>query len=89
MSSITVKCYLSLNDVEAIYIYLNGSTNGLTSFRNEAKKVAIKRGRYEFRNEEKLFNIFQMYLSEILEKKKISSFGELMQYLPNDMLDFM
>lgn len=87
--SITNKCYLSLSDVEDIYNYLNGSSQGLSAFREDAKKIAIKCGRYEFREEEKLFNLFQAYLPEILERKNINSFGELMQYLPDDIVTFL
>lgn len=87
--SITNKCYLSLSDVEDIYNHLNGSSQGLSTFRNEAKKIAIKCGRYEFRDEEKLFKLFQAYLPEVLERKNINNFGELMQYLPNDVLTFL
>ncbi len=87
--SITNKCYLSLFDVEDIYKHLNGSTQGLSAFREEAKKIAIKCGRYEFREEEKLFRLFQAYLPEVLERKNINNFGELMQYLPNDILTFL
>lgn len=88
--SITNKCYLSLSDVEYIYKHLNGSTQGLSAFREEAKRIAIRRcGRYEFREEEKLFRLFQAYLPEVLERKNINNFGELMQYLPNDILTFL
>lgn len=87
--SITNKCYLSLFDVEDIYKHLNGSTQRLSAFREEAKKIAIKCGRYEFREEEKLFRLFQAYLPEVLERKNINNFGELMQYLPNDILTFL
>ncbi len=87
--SITNKCYLSLSDVEDIYNHLNGSSQGLSTFRNEAKKIAIKCGRYEFRDEEKLFKLFQAYLPEVLKRKNINNFGELMQYLPNDVLTFL
>lgn len=86
--SVTIKCYLSLSDVEDIYKYLTGSSNGLSSFRNEAKNIAIKCGRYEFRDEEKLFKLFQAYLPEILERKNIHNFGELMQYLPDYIISF-
>ncbi len=87
--SITNKCYLSLSDAEDIYKYLNGSSQGLSTFLNEAKKIAIKCGRYEFRDEENLFKLFQAYLPEVLERKNINNFGELMQYLPNDVLTFL
>lgn len=87
--SITNKCYLSLSDVEDIYKHLNGSTQGLSAFREEAKKIAIRCSRYEFREEEKLFRLFQAYLPEVLERKNINNFGELMQYLPNDILTFL
>lgn len=71
--SITNKCYLSLSDVEDIYKHLNGSTQGLSAFREEAKRIAIRRcGRYEFREEEKLFRLFQAYLPEVLERKNMS-----------------
>ena len=39
--SITNKCYLSLSDVEDIYKHLNGSTQGLSAFREEANVVAM------------------------------------------------
>ena len=87
--SITNKCYLSLSDVEDIYNYLNGTSHGLSAFREEAKKIAVKCGRYEFREEERLFKLFQAYLPEVLERKNINNFGQLMQYLPNDILDFL
>lgn len=87
--SITNKCYLSLSDAEDIYNHLNGSSQGLSTFRNEAKKIAIKCGRYEFRDEEKLFKLFQAYLPEVLKRKNINNFGELMQYLPDDIVTFL
>lgn len=85
---VSIKCYLSLSDAEDIYKYLTGSSKGLSAFRNEAKNIAIKCGRYQFREEEKLFELFQAYLPEILERKNINNFGELMQYLPDDIISF-
>ncbi len=86
------KHYLSLSEVQDIYIYLNGSSQELSAFRREAKKIATKfeeDGRYEFHDEKKLFELFQAYLPEILEGRNIYNFDKLMQHLPDKIFTFL
>lgn len=74
--------YLNLLQVQEIYEYLNGSTAGLSYFSEKAKEIAIRTPEtksYLFKNEDELFYLLQEFCPEQLNRKKIYSFGELMQ----------
>ncbi len=80
--------YFTLSDVKKIYIVLNnGSTYGLELFAQKAKELAITipsekySHAYQFTDEIALFELFKETLGIELKNKKISSWGELMQYI--------
>lgn len=79
--------YLNLSDVKEIYITIHGSSKGFGKFSKEAKKVAEKietsfsKSYFLFKDEPALFEVFKQFLKKELEIRKISSWGELMQYL--------
>ncbi len=77
-----MKAYLNLEDVDQIYIRLRGTDRGINSFNARVKKVAIKKnGAYIFMDESALFDFCKEYFKDELTVRKISSFGELMQYV--------
>ena len=77
-----VKAYFNLADVRELYIRIKGDKKGITAFMKEAQTVGEKiYGFYNFTDEEALWSIYQKYLGVYLEKKKIYSWGELMQYV--------
>ncbi len=80
--------YFTLSDVKKIYVVLNnGSTIGLELFAQKAKELAITIPSeryvyaYQFTDEIALFELFKEELDMQLKAKKISSWGELMQYI--------
>lgn len=79
--------YFTLSDVKKIYVVLNESTIGLELFTQKAKELAstIPSERYgyayQFTDEGALFELFKEELEMQLKSKKISSWGELMQYI--------
>ena len=80
--------YFTLSDVKKIYIVLNNeNTTGLELFTQKAKELAItipssRYGHaYQFTDEVALFELFKEELDMQLKAKKISSWGELMQYI--------
>lgn len=81
----TNKPYHNIDDVEKIYIILNGSSKNFTAFAEEAKRVGSSlrssNGAYLFNKEDKLFNLFAAVFPEELKVRKITQFGELVQLL--------
>ena len=74
--------YFCLSDVKEIYLYFNCGFDGLESFLNKAKKIAVKNGcRYEFRNETILFQLLKEKFKAELEELKINSWDELINYI--------
>lgn len=76
--------YLKVWQVEKIYERLKGSCRGITVFRKEAKKIATfdkKERCYLFKDEQALWLLLREDFTEILEKKGITDWGHLMQYI--------
>lgn len=78
-----VKNYFNLADIQRVYAKINyGSTAGTTQFANKAKNLATKvRGKYIFKNETALFELFQQEVPELLEMWKICCWNELVQFM--------
>ena len=70
--------YLSNYDVEEMYIILKGSRKGISSFMKKAKTVATGN---IYKDEEALFEIFKVELSNEIKARKIQYFGELVQMI--------
>lgn len=70
--------YLSHFDVEEMYIILKGSRKGISSFMKKAKTVATGN---IYKDEEALFEIFKVELSNEIKARKIQYFGELVQMI--------
>lgn len=80
--------YLTLSDVEKIYRVLNDwNTKDLEQFAQKAREIAIKvpskktEYAYQFVDEKALFKLFQAKLPLQLERKSITNWGQLMQYI--------
>lgn len=79
--------YFNSEDVRRIYEVINGSSRGADIFVKSAKEeVAEKIEKdysicYRFKNEDALFLLFEQRFSQQFKNKKISCWGELMQYI--------
>lgn len=80
--------YLTLSDVEKIYLVINNLSDiGLRQFADKARVIATqvpnrKSGyRYQFKDEVALFELFLEALPLQLESKGIDCWGRLMQYI--------
>lgn len=77
------KNYFNLSDIKRVYEKLNyGSTVGVTQFADKAKYLAtMVRGKYLFKDEVALFELFQREVPELLERWKIRCWNELVQFM--------
>lgn len=72
--------YLRLTNVKRIFINLTGSNNGWSNFEVAAKRVATKyNGVYIFKDEEKLFELFQEKFPKIMKAQRINHVYELLE----------
>lgn len=76
-----IQVWLGTNDVEQMYVNLTGSRKGITRFKRIAETLSSrsKGGAIIYKDEEALFKIFQREMPDILEKKRIKHFYELVQ----------
>lgn len=78
--------YFGNIDVEEMYVALKGSRKGISAFMEKAKCVACRinnspRSAYVYKDEDALFEVFKSEMPEILEARKISCFGEIIQII--------
>ena len=75
--------YLSTSDIKEIYRMVKGSEEGMASFVKEAKQIGsrTKRNAYVYKDEERLYDIFEKHIGEELARRGIDCFGRLMQFV--------
>lgn len=91
-----IKPYLNTNDVEKMYEKLNfGSRKRITQFMEKAKMTATRSskakssrygtvtyyGKFIYKNEKALFEVFKSEMPEQIASKEIKSFDELVQMI--------
>ena len=75
--------YLSTSEIELFYIRIKGSRKGISSFLNDAYKVASRtiNNKRIYKDEHKLYEVFEKHLAKELNARGIDCFGRLMQYV--------
>lgn len=78
-----IKAYMNMADVEEMYIKLTGSRKGIAQFMKKAKEVAQRTpyGYYIFKREDKLFDLFKQEMPEVLNQRRFTCWGHLVQYV--------
>lgn len=78
-----IKAYMTTPDVEEMYIKLTGSSRGINQFMKKAKEVAQRapQGYFIFKREDKLFEVFQQEIPEVLKQRRFTCWGHLVQYV--------
>lgn len=77
---IGVGTFIENNDVQIIYLYVNGSLKQFNSFKEKIRDIAsFYEGRLVYKDEDKLLEAFKKYFKEYFSRREINTLTELIE----------